>query len=154
MPLENVLPQPADTLLEILSLGHFQFQARDLTQHLMYIDESEQLERDVNGILIDIADPAFRKFETVITASDKRPPPFENLWPGMPVTIYCASLLCYLNGNSGSPCRPAVPGSTYTIGHYTFYRPILNCLVRRPDVEFSKEWSNPSHGWTLKASEE
>lgn len=148
---ENILPSGSDTLLAITSLGGFRYQARGLTQTLEHIGDASQLERDVNGYLIDISNPAFRKFATKITCSDSRAPPLDGLWPGMQITVYSAAMLCYLNGNPGSPARSAVAGSTFITGHYTFYRPILTMLVKSFSQGF-EEWKS-DYQWSLEAEE-
>jgi len=151
MPIENVLPAQADTLLVISGLGGFRYQARGLTQTLERIHESQQYKRTINGVLTDISNPIFRKFSSKISCTDVDAPPLDQLWPGMIVTVDCAASLCYLTGNIGSPSRPAVPGSTYTQGHFTFYRPVLEMMVTSP-VQHFEEWK-ADNGWELELEE-
>jgi hypothetical protein len=148
---ENVLPASADTLLVIEGLGGFQYQARGLTQTLMVISQLKQQVRTVNGTLIDISNPAFRKYASKITCTDVDAPPLDNLWPGMTVNVYCAASLAYLNGNSGSPYKPIVSGSEYTQGNYTFYRPILQMMVM--DVQHTFDEWKADNGWELDLEE-
>ena len=152
MALENTLPAGADTLLTISGLGEFQYQARGLTQTLEVIKEAAQQKRTVNGVLIDISNPVFRKYASKITCMDVDAPPLDNLWPGTPVTVYCAASLCYLTGNPGSPAREAVSGSIYVQGNYTFYRPVLEMLVVNNPHESFDEWKSDVQ-WELDLEE-
>lgn len=136
---ENVLPGGADTLLVISGMGGFQYQARGLTQTLSPIGMAAQTDRTINGVLLDISNPVFRKYSSKITCTDVDAPPLDNLWPGMTVTVDCACSLVYETGNPGSPVRPEVSGSSYTQGYYTFYRPVLTMLVMSFSESF-EEW--------------
>jgi hypothetical protein len=158
MAFENILPSgsdfggSSDTLLTISGLGVFQYQARGMTQELEHIRQSMDQERDINGNLLDLSNPAFRKYSTKLHCSDVDAPPWDNLWPGQgPITIQCAVSLCYEYGNPGSPGREVVSGSMYRQGNYVFYRPILYCLVSSYDVDFD-EWKC-TYSWSLSAEE-
>ena len=70
MPVENILPAGADTLLLIDIMGEFQYQARDLEQKLVPIRQSAQVRRTWNGTLIDVSNPLFRKYSTEVTCTD------------------------------------------------------------------------------------
>lgn len=139
MPLENVLPPGADTLLIIEGVGGFHFQARALTQSLEVIKAAQQLQRTVNGVLADISNPIFRKYSSKITCTDVNSPPIDNLWPGMEVVVHCACSLAYQTGNPGSPARHEVSGSFWSDGHMNFYRPLLMMRVVAVREEF-EEW--------------
>ena len=151
MPFENILPANSDTLLVISGLGNFQYQARGLTQTLSLISQASDLERTVNGALIDVSNPVFRKFASKITCTDVDAPPLDALWPGTQVTVQCAVTLCYKTGNPGSPSRPEVSGSSYVQGSFTFYRPVLEMLVKSFSENF-EEWKG-DNGWTLDLEE-
>jgi hypothetical protein len=151
MPFENILPSGADTLLVISGLGGFQYQARGLTQTLTIIKQLQQQLRTINGSLIDVSNPAFRKYASKITCTDVDAPPLDNLWPGMVVTVQCAATLCYETGNSGSPYKPITPGSSYTNGHFTFYRPMLSMMVMDVQENFD-EWKS-DNGWEIDLEE-
>jgi hypothetical protein len=150
---EGVLPSGTDTLLTISGVGGFLYQARGLTQTLDVIAHSKQVVRTVNAKLIDISNPAFRKYESKIHCSDVEAPPLDNLWPGMEVTVHCAAELCYLQGNPGSPFKPEVSGSSYQpVGSpFIFYRPAL--LMRVLDVKHSlTEWKH-DNVWSIDLEE-
>jgi hypothetical protein len=148
---ENILPSGADTLLIISGLGGFQYQARGLSQTLTVIAQLKQQVRTINGNLKDISNPAFRKYASKITCTDVDAPPLDNLWPGMIVTVQCAASLAYQTGNPGSPYKAVVPGSEYTNGHFTFYRPEMNMMVM--DVQHTFDEWKADNGWTLDLEE-
>jgi hypothetical protein len=151
-PVEGVLPAAADTLLVISGFGNFKYQARGLTQSLELIGESEQLERTINGRLIDLSVPQFRKYKTTISVSDEVDfPPLDGVFPGMEITVDCALYLCYPTGRAGSPSRDEVSGSSYTQNGYTFYRPQLTMRVRTFQSRLD-EWKRQI-GWSLEAEE-
>jgi hypothetical protein len=154
MALEQVLPgmpTPSDTLLYITGFGEMLYQARGLTQTLAVIAEAKDQERSITGKLIDLSNPMFRKYSTKITCTDINAPPLDNVWPGMTVLIHCASYLCYKSGNYGSPARPVVSGSSYILGDYNYYRPILEMLIGEPSSDF-EEWK-ANVRWSLDAEE-
>jgi hypothetical protein len=152
MSIENALPSGADTLLVISGMGSFQYQARGLTQKLQLIPQATDLERSINGELVDVGNPVFRKYTSTITCTDIDAPPLDGLWPGMRVTVQCAASLCYATGNPGSPGRPEVSGSSYTQGGFTFYRPVLEMLVKSHSENF-EEWRGDI-GWSLELEEQ
>lgn len=150
---ENILPTNSDTLLIISSFGNMLYQARGLSQTLTVIGEATQLERTINGDLIDISAAQFRKYASKITSpSDVNAPPLDGVFPGMLVTVQCAVSLSYLtSGGNGPHHRTVVSGSLYTDGAYTFYRPELSMRVRTVETHFD-EWKNIV-GWTLDLEE-
>lgn len=152
MPLspEGVLPGGADTLVTISGL-QFQYSARGLTQTLEVIPESKQQARTVNAVLVDVSNPAFRKYLSKITCTDVDAPPLDNLWPGMQVAVQCAVELSYVTGNPGSPFKPVVSGSQYTNGHLHFYRPELVMMV--VDVKRTLDEWKRDNGWELDLEE-
>ena len=150
---ENILPANSDTLLTISSFGNMLYQARGLTQTLSVIGAATQLERTINGNLIDLSVAQFRKYASKITVpNDTDAPPLDGVFPGMQVTVQCAVGLAFLTtGGNGPHHRPEVSGSTYVEGAYTFYRPELTMLVRSVETQFD-EWKNIV-GWSLELEE-
>lgn len=150
---ENILPANSDTILTISSFGNMLYQARGLTQTLEVIGEATQLDRTINGTLIDMSVAQFRKYSSKISApSDVNAPPLDGVFPGMEVTVGCAVGLAYLTSNGNGPHhRNPVSGSLYTDGAYTFYRPELTMRVRSVETHFD-EWKNVI-GWTLDLEE-
>lgn len=150
---ENILPANSDTLLTISSFGNMLYQARGLTQTLSVIGAATQLERTINGNLVDFSAAQFRKYASKINSpTDVNSPPLDGVFPGMQVTVQCAVGLSYLTtGGNGPHHRNEVSGSVYTDGLYTFYRPELVMLVRSVETSFN-EWKNIV-GWALEVEE-
>jgi hypothetical protein len=150
---DNLLPANSDTLLTISSFGNLLYQARGLTQTLEVIGEASQLERTVNGTLIDLSNPQFRKYQSTITVSSEvDAPPLDGVWPGMEVTVGCVVEISFLtSGGNGPANRPEVSGSSYTSGADTFYRPVLTMLVKTVELHFD-EWKCVV-GWTMTLEE-
>lgn len=152
VPTENILPSNSDTLLVISSFGNLLYQARGLTQTLSVIGAATQLERTINGTLIDLSAAQFRKYASKIDVpSEVNAPPLDGIFPGMEVTVQCVVSLSYVTGRAGSPNRPGVSGSMWSEGAYTFYRPELTMLIRTVETHFD-EWKNVV-GWTLELEE-
>jgi len=149
--LPGSVPAPSDTLLTISGFGAMLYQARGLTQTLEVIPESKQQKRTIDGVLTDISNPVFRKYSSKITCTDINAPPLDNVWPGMTVTVECAATLCYPTGRPNSPAREEVSGSSYVLGAFTFYRPVLVMLIG-PFSEQFDEWK-ATVGWTLDLEE-
>jgi hypothetical protein len=149
---ENVLPANSDTILSITGFGNMLYQARGLSQTLEVIGAATQLERTINGTLVDISAAQFRKYASKITApSDVNAPPIDGVFPGQLVTVHCAVGMSFLTGTPGLPRRPIVSGSDFVEGAYTFYRPVLEMRIKSIETHFD-EWKNVI-GWTLELEE-
>lgn len=150
---ENILPANSDTLLTISSFGNMLYQARGLTQTLSVIGAATQLERTINGNLVDFSAAQFRKYASKINSpNDTNSPPLDGVFPGMQVTVQCVVGLAYLTtGGNGPHHRAEVSGSVYTEGAYTFYRPELTMRVRSVETQFD-EWKDIV-GWSLELEE-
>lgn len=138
------------TLLILDGMGVPLYSARGLTQTLAPIQQAAQIKRTVNGDLIDVSDANFRKYSTTISCNDRRAPAIGGIWPGMTVTIDCVAELNYLTG-IGTPERPAVEGSSYEEGDFTFYRPRLICKVMNITQQIDEYGAKV--GWQLDAEE-
>lgn len=140
---ENVLPTGSDTLLTISSFGNMVFQARGLVQTLELIGESAQTARTINGTLIDLSAPQFRKYSSKISVgSEVYVPPLDGIFPGQVVTIDCVCSLAYPTGSIGFPKRPVISGSMWQENGYTFYRPQLVMMLTAPPSLSFDEWKN------------
>lgn len=146
---EDTLPANDDTILMISGLG-FQYSARGLTQTLFPISQTKQQKRTIDGTLVDVSNPAMRKYGSKISCTDTDAPPLDGLWPGMEVTVQCAierSFLTYKNSVQQYPSLPVVSGSLYTIGPLTLYRPELVMLIMDCPASF-EEWKH-DNGWSI-----
>jgi hypothetical protein len=141
---------PAEGTLLILSdIGVPLYSARGLTQTLTPIQQASDLRRDINGNLVDLSLPQFQKYATEVTCKDRRAPALDGIWPGHIISISCVTELSYPNG--GAAARPAVPGSEYIEGGFTFYRPIIRIRVK--DINLSgDEWPS-DYAWKLGGEE-
>lgn len=137
------------TLLEISGPGIQPYSARGLSQTYEFIPQATSQRRTVNGIKRDLSAPQFRKYRTVITCTDVKTPAFDGLVPGMIVTVHCAAEMAFRTGDT--PNREMVPGSDYTDGDYTFYRPIMTMMVVTPTTS-EDEWAE-SVAWQLELEE-
>lgn len=126
------------------------YSARGLTQTLEPIDGALFQQRTVNGELIDLSVPRFRKLRSVISANDVRPPSRDDVWPGRAVTVGCAYLLSYPTVG-GSPSRTPVAGSSFTEGDFTFYRPTIDFMIGRMSGSF-EEWE-AGFSWRIEMEE-
>lgn len=151
MPFENVLPPSSDTLLTITGMGGFRYQARNLTQTLAPIRQTQQIVRTINGNARDLSNPSFRKYASKISCTDVNPPAFDGVFPGALVTVHCAVSLVYMTGNLGSPHRSPVSGSQYTEAGFSYYRPILNMIVMDLSDGF-EEWK-AGNAWDITLEE-
>lgn len=125
------------------------YSARGLTQTLEHEDGALIQERTINGELIDLSIPRFRVLRSVISATDVRPPSRDVVWPGRTVIVECAYTLSYPAG--GSPSRDVVPGSEFTEGDFTFYRPSITMMVGRMTGSFD-EWA-AGYSWSIELRE-
>jgi hypothetical protein len=137
-------------VLTLSGIGVPPYSARGASQTLEPIQASQQLRRTVNGELIDISRPEFRKYRSTISCAEQQPPAVDGVWPGQVVTVGCISELSYLTAG-GSPARTPVTGSSRTEGAYTFYRPSLTMRV----VTFSQDTDEygAETSWSLELEE-
>lgn len=117
-----------ETVLTITGFGLTPYSARGIQQTLEPIPESSAMRRTVNGALVDISAPEFRKYRSVISCEDMNVPAIDGVWPGQQVTVACACELSYAT-SGGSPARTVVSGSSRTEGDFTFYRPQLTMRI-------------------------
>lgn len=132
--------------------------ARGLSQTLEPIEQAAQLRRTVNGTLVDVSNPAFRKYRSTIRGRDQLPPALDGVWPGLAVTVQCIAELAFLpasgigSGSEGDMAlRPVVAGSEREEGALVFYRPELSMLVRSVTQE-TDEWG-AAVSWTIELEE-
>lgn len=123
------MTENAFTNLTLSGDGVQPYATRGAMQTLNPIQQASQLDRTVNGKLVDLSfDTGFQKFASTISCSDQTAPAFERSWPGLEVTVGCVQELSYKTAG-GSPSRPVVADSQRVEGDYTFYRPSLTMRV-------------------------
>ena len=139
-----------ETVLSITGFGLTPYSARGIQQTLEPISQSAAMRRTVNGALVDVSAPEFRKYRSVVSCEDMNVPAIDGVWPGQSVTVDCACELSYLT-SGGSPARTVVSGSSRTEGSYTFYRPRLTMRI----VAFNQALDETGAvlSWTLELEE-
>lgn len=118
----------AERILVIAGLGVPLYSARDVEQSLDPIQGAGEFERDVNGNLVDLSAPQFKKYKSTISCKDTEAPAFDGVPVGTEVTVDCIRELPYLTA-SGTPSRTVVEGSERVVGSWTYYRPRLEMVV-------------------------
>lgn len=147
------------TILVLSGMGIPPYSARGLQQTLTHIEQAAGLRRTVNGSLVDLSDPAFRKYASTITGSDIDPPALESAWPGLVLTVDCIPELATPSNTeteTGTETeqvfdRTAVPGSVREEAGFTFYRPRLSMRVTGFNIN-RDEWGAVTD-WTLQLEE-
>lgn len=121
------------TELNLWGIGVPRYSARGLSQTLEPIDDHEQIERTIDGGLIDMSSDELRKYKSTITGSDQQPPAVDGVWAGREVTVDCiAELACDQYAILG---RTPVEGSQRDSHGFTIYRPRLVMWVFRFSLE-------------------
>jgi hypothetical protein len=118
-----------DTLLQIFVLGNSivpVYSARGVTLALTPIKQSQQQERDINGVLTDLSLAQFHKYAIKVSCTDQRVPAIDGIWPGTPVVLWSCEELSYPIG--GTPQRSEVSGSSRVEQGFVFYRPIFTAM--------------------------
>lgn len=140
------------TLLVITGMGVPPYSARGLTQTWKLIEGTSRLERAVNGELIDLSNPAFRKYASKITCTDQAAPMISGIWPGAEVTVECVFEWNFPTANPSMQERPAVAGSVRVDGDFTYYRPQL--LMTVMDFNGGMEEYDAAVSWELDLEEQ
>jgi hypothetical protein len=145
------MPDNAFTNLTLSGDGVQPYATRGATQTLNPIQQASQVDRTVNGKLVNLAfDDGFQKFASAISCNDQTAPAFEKSWPGLTVTVGCLAELCYKT-SGGSPSRSVVPDSSRVDGDYTFYRPLLTMMVLNYSTQTDEYGSIVS--WSMQLEE-
>lgn len=126
------------------------YSARGLTQTYQQIAmDGDTVDRDINGNLVDLTYPQFRKYRVTVTCKDGTTPAFDGAWRGMIVEVACAFEFSYRTGFA--PQRPEVSGSSRTEGDFTYYRPLLTCRVM--DIRNGLEEYQAEYAWQIDLEE-
>jgi len=138
------LTNPLETVGTILTMSDGAdvmpfYSARGLRQTLDPIDASNVQRRTINFQRVNLALPRSKKYASLISARDIRPPMREDIWPGRIVTVGCAYLLFYATAG-GSPARTPVTGSQFTEGNFTFYQPLITFMIGKRGGSGLEEW--------------
>jgi hypothetical protein len=137
------------TMLTLTGVGVPAYSARGLTQTLEPLEQATSLQRTINGELIDLSRPEFRKYKSTISGSDQRPPSCDGLWPGRQIVVDCIEELAYPDG--GVPQRPVVEGSSFSESGFTYYRPRLTMVVTA--FQLSRDEYSAQVAWSMTLEE-
>ena len=138
-----------ETVLSLLGLGVPPYSARGLTQTLEPIDQAANVQRTINGELIDLSSAAFHKYKSTISGTDQRPPSCDGLWPGRQIVVDCIEELAYPDG--GTPQRLVVENSSSSEDGFTYYRPRLTMIVT--DFKLSRDEYGAQIAWSMDLEE-
>ena len=137
------------TFLVLQGIGVPPYSAPGLTQTIAPIDAAKNLQRAIDGTLMDLSSEQFRKFKSTISGTDQQPPAIDGVWPGHTVEVDCISELCY--PEYAVPSRNAVPGSEREENGFVFYRPSLQMMVT--DFSIQTDEYGAQVGWTMDLEE-
>lgn len=139
-----------DTVLSLSGLGVPPYSARGCRQSLDAIDGAGDFDRDVNGGVVDLSPPQFKKFRSTITCEDTDAPAFDGVPLGKIVTVDCVHELPFLT-STGEAERTVVSGSERVVGDWTYYCPQLIMMI----TGFSSEQDEYGHtvSWQLELVE-
>lgn len=107
--------------------------------------------RTVNGGLLNLVPPQFRKFKTTLSCTSSQPPAFAGLWPGSVVDIDCIEEVGYLTASGSAPAGRTII-ATRTLDDHTFVRMRLSVMVMGPWQQARSEAGGTTE-WTIEAEE-
>lgn len=122
------------TQLVLSGIALSPYATRGLKMTMEPIDQASQLERSINGELINFGSDRFQKFKVQISGDDQRPPALDDRWPGDDVTVDAIVRM----GVNGAAVH-ATTGITITEGSYSFVRYQLVCKIVNFSIE-GDEW--------------
>ena len=123
------------------------YSARGMSQTMVPIGAAKSQRRTVNFELINLALLRSRKYASVISSKDLRPPSRDDVWPGKTVVVGCAYLSSYPTVG-GSPARDVVSGSQFSDGHgFTFYRALITFMI--VDIQGSFDEWQAGYSWSI-----
>lgn len=147
--------------------------SRGIKQSLAPIDGGLDMRRSVNGELVVVANPLFRKYVTEISASDFAAPALGSVWKGTGVTVECVVPITQavvsgaatlgrdpVSGSveafaaNGDPVAHTRTGRNITAASATYvrYRPILSCVVTAVSWDHG-EISFEGNAWSMSLEE-
>jgi hypothetical protein len=141
---------PPDTVLVIAGIGLAPAAVRGVTQTFQPIDAAKNLERTVNGKLVNLSPDQFKKYATTFACTDNDTPQLDGIFPGDVVVVDWIHELSLPVGNT--PNREIVEGSERVEDDRRYYRPRMTMVVADFSVS-EPEWDG-SISWQLDLEEE
>ncbi len=89
------------TLLSITGITIPDYAIRGLTLDLQLVTANDGLRRSVNGDLLDLTAPQFRKYQATLSCEDQDVPTLTDIWQGQVVTVTCIPGVGPVNDASG-----------------------------------------------------
>lgn len=139
------------TDLRLVGIGIPPYSSRGLSQTLTPITQASQLERSINGKMIDFGYEPMQKYASTITGSDHRPPAFDQLWPGRVLIVDCITELC-VEGGPPFGREPVDYEHVRFENGFSYYRPRLTMVVINWNMD-EDEWA-AGVSWTLNLEED
>ncbi len=96
LTIDDILSGAVTSLLSLTGAGLnlSKWALRGVTADLQPLDQSSQIERDVNGNAMDLSAPEFHKYALTIGCNDQESPGFaavsseaDGIWPGTLITV-------------------------------------------------------------------
>lgn len=139
------------TELRLEGIGVPPYSARGLSQTLEPIDQAKQLERTINGELLDLGYAPMRKYKSTISGSDQKAPAVDGIWPGQIVWVDCIAQLCHSNTVATFGREPVDYDDIHEIQGFIYYRPRLHMMVTGYSTD-EDEWGAVV-GWKIDLEE-
>jgi hypothetical protein len=90
------------TLLSITGITIPDYAIRGLTLDLQLLTATDGLRRSVNGELLDLTAPQFRKYQATLSCEDQDVPTLTDIWQGQIVTVTCIPGVGPVNDYNGN----------------------------------------------------
>lgn len=139
-----------ETLLVISIIGFPPGSARGVKQTFKPIAEAAAFRRTVNYGLKNTAPALAQKYATELTCDDLNVPCLNGITIGTEIVMDCVGELSYVTA-TGTPDRPVVDGSSYTMGDMTIFRPRLAITVT--DFQWDTDEAEATVSWRLTGEE-
>lgn len=93
------------------------------------IEQTKQLLRDVNGTLVDVSLPQFRKYKATVSCTDQEAPILTGVWPGKVVDVTFVDETGIAEGSTGD-----------TAGEITLSMMVTSWNTSRDEPEAQTQW--------------
>jgi hypothetical protein len=112
------------------------------------ISTSTRFERTVNGRLVDLSDPAFRKLAVNLSAADLVVPAIGGLYVGQAATVEIPTVI---RERGAVPARQAVEGSILIGNGWVEYRPVIEAMIT--GLSTSETEGKAAASWSIQVEE-
>lgn len=105
------------------------FSDRDISETIQPIGEASNLRRTINGRLISVSNPNYKKYRVSVTGKDIHVPAFDGIWPGEALEVVPAASMSY------HAKRPSGGFLTAPGVHPDAVEVIVNRQIGAPEIE-------------------